>query len=225
MLSFTLHQSPLAAEVMVAVFGSAAVSSHPDRLEARGQWRGMRVRMNVATDARDEHTAPFTTIDLEEDIDVAASTTGEGASYVPHEMAIAFAPPSLYTVALVGAPQTLLESIARGPIAHRLAVNGLDHLSIGADAQREGCKTRGVRLVVEGWPTDEATLVRLLDSVVAIGAEAQADLAARGASRHPEVVAYESARVASRTQQGLAIVAGVVAGLSVVAAGVMLALH
>lgn len=211
---------PVAQSMLVALLGAHAVRASGtlfDRLEGRGVWRGLRVRVELAWHQTRKRVAPYTTIDVEEDLDLTVFTGGSAWRYPSHEGAAAFAAPNLATMALAGAPRALLVRLASGPVSERLAASGLHRLTIGTDAKRIGCATRGVRLELEGWPMDEVSLRYLLDTVAEITAECRRELASAGVlargGRHPEVVVYERARAASRAR-GLQVAAAIGAGLS-----------
>lgn len=194
--------------MLVAVFGPSAVQACGAlgmSLEARGMYRGspMRVHLEMAQTQR-AGVQPFTTIEREDDLDVSVFSGGAAWPYPSHEPFVPFAPPGLADQAVAGAPRTLLVAIATGPIAEHLAAGGIERLSLGFDAKRYGCRTRGVHLVVAGWPSCERSLVFLLDTVAELGDEARRALGHAGPAgyvsggRHPEVVAYEVARAGSR---------------------------
>lgn len=212
--------------VLARVFGAHAVHTAGAILpsyEARGTFGGLRVRVELAWSNTRRSTKRFTTIDIEEDLDVALYTGGAHWPYPEWEAFSVFTSERLAEKAAAGAPRALLSKITHGPIADRLAMTGIVKLTAGSQAKREGCATRGVRLVVAEWPND-AGLRFLIDTALAIATEARREVAAgigwRGAQsggRHPEVVADEVARAASRAK-GLKVVAGIFAGLSAASA-------
>lgn len=227
MLALRPSQSPsvvVARTLMASVFGAEAVRAGGGlftRLEARGSLHGLRVRAEFAMANTRRSTEPFTTIDVEEELDVTVYKGGAAWPYESWEAHVPFNSTRLANVAAVGAPRALLTTIAQGAIADRLAASGISNLTVGSKALRDGCMTRGVRLVVEGWPMDEAALRFLIDTALAIALEARravADGAFSRGGRHPEVVADEIARAASRAR-GLRVVAAVFATLGVLAVG------
>lgn len=212
---------PVAQAFLASVFGVAAVKASGllfPKIEARGTWRGRSVRVELEMSNTRRSTEPFTTIEVEEDFDVAVYTGGAAWAYPSWEPFALFRAPRLARKAAVGAPRALLPSLIDGVIADRLAASGLCRLSIGSEARRDGCATRGVHLVVEGWPLDPTALHFLLDTVVGIATETRRELSggvwARG-GRHPEMVPYEIARQASR-KQGLKVVAGIFVALTMI---------
>lgn len=212
---------PDARRVLSEVFGpeivegGGAVYSY---VAARGAYRGLPVVVRLETCQTERHgLQPFTKLELAVDLDVYVYTGGAAWPYPPYEAHVAFPHPRIANTAAVGAPRELLAAIAGGPIGARLGETGINRLSVGADATRDGSPTRGVLLVVEGWPFDAPTLTYLLDTVAAIGGEATRALDAARAGgraidgRHPEVVAYETERRRVRGKAKV-IVIGVVLG-------------
>lgn len=213
-LALRPHEKPADADaerMLAGVFGASGVRSTGSLLsafEARGLLGGAPVRVELMrSQTQRSGTQPFAIIEVEDDLDLTVIHGGALWPYPAWEAHSAFRPPRLATRALAGAPRTLLEAITRGPVADRLAASTLSNLSLGMRAQRDGCATRGVRYVVEGWPLDEATLRYLIDTAIELQREARNSLASC-AGRHPEVVADEIARSDSR-MRGLKV-AGVV---------------
>lgn len=221
---------PVAQEILASFFGSSVTPSGVlfPRIEGRGAWRGARVRVDLETSNTRKSTEPFTIVELEDDLDAIVYTGGAGWAYPAHEPHAAFTAPPLAGKAVVGVPRRLTETIARGPVADRLALASAIRLTIGSEARRQGCATRGVRLVLPGWPMDRAALAFLLDTVLEIGAEARRELAAAtlrgGHGRHAEVVEYEQRRAKSRAQalQIVGVVAAVVSVLTLLASAMLL---
>ncbi len=191
----------VAEQLLAAVFGPGAArptGALGASREAAGHFRGAPVRVLFElTRTPRAGTQPFTPVDVEVDLDVAAFSGGAGAPYPGHEAFVVFTPPELRSLAMAGAPRALLASVATGPAAPRLAMTGVELVRIGADALRDGCRTRGARLVVGGWPGDERTLVFLLETALQLADDARRALR-EAPGRHPEVVAYEAARARSR---------------------------
>ncbi|MBS2017365.1 MAG: hypothetical protein JST00_31060 [Deltaproteobacteria bacterium] len=144
---------------------------------------------------------------------------GADGGYGAREPHVDFALPNLVSSAMVGAPRALATMIARGDVAKKLdgiraEGFGIRRLTIGRKAKRDGCRTNGVHLEIEGWPQGEAQLAILLDAVVEIATEARLERASRATrgvcGPHPEVVAYEQADEQAR-RTGVRLAAGVLA--------------
>lgn len=217
MLALRAEQRPafaVANRLLASLFGPSAVRTGGavfTQLEGRGKVRGLTVRVVFSMQRTRTGTAPYTTIHVEEDLDAVVYTGGAGWPYPEHEAFSPFQWERLENTAAVGAPRSLLSRITHGPIGARLAMSGLTRLSIGSEAKRDGCATRGVFLDLEGWPFDDATLRFVVDTAIEIA------LAARHEAGHrrAEIAAYESARAADR-KKGLKVVAATIAGLAAV---------
>ena len=225
MLALHAEQRPafsVACRLLASMFGAAGVRTGGaiyTRLEGRGKVRGLTVRVVMSMQRTRTGTAPYTAIHVEEDLDAVVYTGGAGWPYPDHEAFSPFHWEKLENTAAVGAPRSLLSRITHGPIGARLAMSGLARLSIGSEAKRDGCATRGVFLDLEGWPFDEATLRFVVDTAIEIALAARQE----GSHRLAEIAAYESARAADRAK-GLRVVAATVAGLAAVASCVAFAM-
>ncbi len=198
--------------MLAALFGPAGVRQDGpvfSELEARGRIRGAPVRVVMTMSASRTGTMPFTTLEVEDELDVSVYSGGATWPYPAWEPVSRFQGQRLAGTAMVGAPRALGAAIAQGPIAACLSASGISRLTLGSDAKRDGCATPGVHWVIEGWPLDEPTLRALVDTAVELAVAARTELA-RGCQ--PEVAAYRAERAASRAT-GLKIVAAVVVGV------------
>lgn len=206
-------------QLLAERFGAQAVTeggTFARFFDARGVHRGARVhvRFEIANTRRDG-LQPFTTVQVEDDLDVyvdqgSAHVVSSNIPFVPFPHA------PLAGRALYGAPVSLLARMTGGATERRLATlqasSYLSELAVGAAAARLGCASRGVHLVVSGWPEDSAALGFLLDTVVDIAQDARSELATAlpgrvPGARHPEMLALDRARAEARR---MAKVVGVV---------------
>jgi len=215
MLAMRADQRPepaVAHQMLTALFGPAGVKQGGavfTEFEARGPVRGAPVRVVLTMSRTRTGTQPFTTIEVEDELDVSVYSGGAGWPYPPWEPFSRFQGQRLVGTAMAGVPRALLTAITQGPIGERLSANGISRLTLGSDAKRVGCATQGVQWVIEGWPLDEATLRFVVDTAVELALAARHELA-RGCQ--PEVAAYRAAREVSR-RKGLRVVAAVFGGL------------
>lgn len=240
----TMHARPTPAPVapsqlLAERFGAHAVT-HGGTLaswfDARGVHRGARVHVRLEmANTRREGMKPFTTVEVEEDLDVyveqgSAHVVSSNVPFLP------FAQPALAGRALYGAPASLLARMTNGASADRLAAlqasgRYVSEVGVGSAAKRVGCASRGVHLVVGGWPEDGAALAFLLDTVVGIAEDARCELAPAllgrvPGARHPEMLALDAARAEARRIAKLVglVTAAVLAAASATALVLALAL-
>lgn len=198
--------------MLASLFGASGVKTGGalfTEYEARGPLHGVPVRVVFEMSRARTGTAPFTTIEVEVDLDLCVYSGGAEWPYPSWEPFSLFQSQRLSGVAMVGAPRGVLLAITHGPISERLTATGISRLTLGSEATRAGCSTQGVQLVIEGWPLDEAALRFIAEAAVEIALTARRELLRGG---EQEVSTYRAARARSRGV-GLRVLASVLVGL------------